>query len=174
MRRYYDVALNLEIDLNYIRFERYLNSAGGECVLRHLAKVVRPSPNNPDAYLLLRATFNFSAIDGNLSPLELMQEYGRDKIYFDLYYLVNDAAPILVRIQDEILELMKEAGVPVEQAQILASEVLSETDEAIDEDLKRFNLMHLDYDILEEASLHICEQLDNSSRYSFKPFLTGE
>ena len=161
LHRASNIALNLDIDLDFISFERFLSSRGGECMLRKLATGVKKSSlSNTGNKRRLRNAFVNAAEDGSLNALEILNEYDSRRIHFNLPYLHNNVDPIL-KLQDKILASLEEGGFPVEQGQLLLSKILSEPYEEIDEDLQRFNLIDVDYDILENVSLNICERLDN-------------
>jgi hypothetical protein len=141
LRKYLDRNVQLE----FASFAQYLRSDGGSCLLERLASVVKPTPNQAaDAQPLRAALVNAAALDGNLSLMEILQQYPTSQVHLDREQL-SDKLPDW---QTEWSTLLDEAGVPLENRTSAATSGKAEV---------TLQLTDIDYSALAAGSFRLCQ-----------------
>ena len=152
--------LNQTMQVDFVSFERYLRSDAGDCMLGHMATLLKPTPSSTAGKVSLRAALvNAAAPDGNFNLLEIMTEYPTAQMHLDLDQMFR-ANHHEQTIKDDLEEFWQKAGFPQEQLQQLEAQIFSEGS-AINQ--QPLNLTNIDYSVLSDVSRRICEKLGQPS-----------
>ena len=148
--------LNQTMQVDFVPFERYLRSDAGDCMLDHMATLLKPTPDSTAGKISLRAALiNAAAPDGDFNLLEIVTEYPTAQIHLDLDQMFQDNDHDQT-IEDDLEEFWQKAGLPQEQLQQLETQIFSDDGASNQPPL---NLMDIDYTVLSDVSLRICEKL---------------
>ena len=129
-------------------------------MLDHMATLLKPSPSSTAGKTALRAALvNAAAPDGSLSLLDVVDNYPTPQIHFDLDQFTHEDDRDQV-IQDELSEMWQNGGLPQAQRQQIKDQLFS--GESVS-DQQPLNFTDIDYDILSDISLRICEKLGQPS-----------
>ena len=146
--------LNQTVQVDFIAFERYLRSTTGDCMLEQMGTVLNPGPNSTVSKVALRAALvNAAAPDGSLSLLEVMTSYPTNQIHLDFSQITYDHQRAQA-IKNGLIEIWQKGGLPHEQLQQLQEQIFTEEYASHQVPL---NFIDIDYDLLSDVSLNICE-----------------
>ena len=152
--------LNQTMQVDFVSFERYLRSDAGDCMLDHMATVLRPTPSSTVGKISLRAALvNAAAPDGDFTLLEIMTEYPTAQIHVDLDQMFRESDQDQT-IQEDLEGFWQNVGLPQEQLQQLETQIFSEESVSNQPPL---NLTTIDYTVLSDVSSRICEKLGQPS-----------
>ena len=142
----YRDLLNFEVQLNFAKYARFVQSEAGECLQSVLARAIKPNPTDSTASLSIRAgLINGAAPDGRLTVMDLIRSYPNSKLHVDTNE-ISGSSGILDDAWDDWRSSVEQAGVPLD-------ENIVETQSSVD-------LTGIDYDILEMAARDLfCERL---------------
>ena len=147
----YRNSLNFEINVNFVQYAKFLESDAGQCVLRVLARGIKPTPTESSGVQSVKAGLvNGAAPDGRLTVIDLVRSYPNKKLHIDTNE-VTGSSGILEEAWEDLRASIEQAGVPVE-----ADAWTEQTS---------LNLTEIDYDILQTAAQDLfCERLEDSNQ----------
>ena len=149
--------LNQPIQVDFVAFEKFLRTDGGECMLEHMGTLLKPSPRSTAGKISLRAALvNAAAPDGNFSVLEILSAYPTDQIHLDIDQMARDNNHDRT-IHDDLAEFWDQGGLPQDQMRQLDAQFVSQD---IPTDQPPLNFTEIDYDVLSDVTLRICEKLN--------------
>ena len=98
------MALNRTVPVNSLVIQGALQTREGETALTELSQIIHPNVE-AERVPALRTALGNSAVDGQLSLLEVMQNYPHDKMYVDgmkLMEAVAKARPLIESVGDRL------------------------------------------------------------------------
>ena len=152
--------LNQTMQVDFIAFEKFLRSDAGECMLDRMGTVLKPSPTSTVGKLSLRAALiNAAAPDGSFSMLEILSAYPTDQVHLDIDQIARSNNHDQT-IHDDLAQFWREGGLPQDQMRQLEAQFTSEESASNQPPL---NFTDIDYDVLSDVTLRICEKLADAS-----------
>ncbi|MDJ0703654.1 MAG: alpha/beta hydrolase [Leptolyngbyaceae cyanobacterium MO_188.B28] len=148
-----------DMQVDFIAFEKFLRSEAGECMLNHMGNLLKPSPRSTAGKISLRAALvNATAPDGHFSLLEILSAYPTNQLHLDVDQIARENNHDRT-IHDDLAEFWDQGGLPQDQMRQLEAQFASED---ISTDLPPLDFTEIDYDVLADVTLRICEKLNRS------------